>query len=148
MGLAFALAFIGIGAAVYFGIQRFSRTNPQEKAGLQNPAVPSQQKVSNPVQKYVEVVGIRMVTESKKPAVKFVVVNHSNAEITDLAANVTLWASTSRSEEDSVGSFAFRLKSLGPNESKELSEPLKTKLKMYELPDWQNATAELQITSP
>jgi hypothetical protein len=25
---------------------------------------------------------------------------------------------------------------------------LKTKLKPYEMPDWQNATAEVQITSP
>jgi hypothetical protein len=26
--------------------------------------------------------------------------------------------------------------------------PLATKLKPYELPDWQNASAEVQITSP
>ena len=111
-------------------------------------ANPSRQKVSNPLQKYVEVVGIRMVTQDKKPAARFVVVNHSNAEITGLTANVTLWASTSRSEEDSVGSFSYNLNSLGANAAKELTEPLKTKLKAYELPDWQNATAEIQITSP
>ena len=96
----------------------------------------------------MEVVGIRMVTQDKKPAARFVVVNHSTAEIANLAANVTLWASTSRSEEDSVGSFSFNLGSLGPNAGKELTEPLKTRLKAYELPDWQNVTAEIQITSP
>jgi hypothetical protein len=148
MGLAFALAFLGIGAAVIFAVQRFGRTNTAEKAGLENPANPSQQKVSNPLQKYVEVVGIRLLSENKKPVAKFVVVNHSTGEIPGLEANVTLWASTSRSEEDSIGSFSFRLDSLGPGESHELTEPLKTKLKMYELPDWQNATADLQITSP
>jgi hypothetical protein len=148
MGLAFALAFLAIGAAVYFGVQHFGKTNPAEKAGLENPANSSRQKVSNPLQKEIEVVGIRMMTENRKPVAKFVVVNHSNAEITDLAANVTLWASTSRSEEDSVGSFSFRIRSLGPSGSEELTAPLKTKLKMYELPDWQNATAEVQITSP
>ncbi|HVW84033.1 MAG TPA: hypothetical protein VHB50_05115 [Bryobacteraceae bacterium] len=148
MGIAFALAFIGIFAAVYFGIQRFGRTNPVEKAGLENPANPSQQKVTNPLQKYVEVGGIRLLTENKKPVAKFVVVNHSSAEIPDLAANVTLWASTSRSEEDSVGSFSFKLRNLSASGSQELTEPLKTKLKPYELPDWQNATAEVQITSP
>jgi len=26
--------------------------------------------------------------------------------------------------------------------------PLSTKLKVYELPDWQNVSAEVQITSP
>jgi hypothetical protein len=148
MGIAFALAFIGIFAAVYFGIQRFGRTNPVEKAGLENPANPSQQKVTNPLQKYVEVGGIRLLTENKKPVAKFVVINHSSAEIPDLAANVTLWASTSRSEEDSVGSFSFKLRNLSASGSQELTEPLKTKLKPYELPDWQNATAEVQITSP
>ena len=148
LGVGFAVALLGALAALYFGAQRYGHTNLQEKAGLENPANPSQQKVSNSLQKVVEVVGIRMVTQDKKPTVKFVVVNHSSAEIAGLVANVTLWASTSRSEEDSIGSFTFKLSSLGPNASKEVTEPLKTKLKPYELPDWQNATAEIQITSP
>jgi hypothetical protein len=148
MGLAFALAFIGIGAAVIYVVPRFSKTNTVEKAGLENPANAAQQKVSNPLQKYVEVVGIRLIAENHKPMVRCIVVNHSSAEIPDLQANVTLWASTSRSDEDSVGTFSLKLNGLGPNESKEITEPLKTKLKMYELPDWQNATAEIQITSP
>jgi hypothetical protein len=38
--------------------------------------------------------------------------------------------------------------SLGPYESKEMSGALSTKLRVYELPDWQNLTAEIQITSP
>jgi hypothetical protein len=149
MFVAFTLAFIGIGAGVYYWIQRSGgHTNVAEKAGLENPANPSQQKVTNPLQKYVEVVGIRMITENKKPVARFLVVNHSNAEIPDLAANVTLWASTSRSDEDAVGSFSFKLNDLPASGSKELTEPLKTTKKPYELPDWQNATAEIQITSP
>jgi len=148
MFLGFALAFLGIFAAVYFWVQRSGHTNVAEKAGLANPANPSEQKVTNPLQKYVEVVGIRMMSENKKPVAKFVVVNHSNAEISGLQANVTLWASTSRSEEDSVGSFSFRIGNLQPSGSQELTEPLKTKLKAYELPDWQNATAEIQIVAP
>jgi hypothetical protein len=148
MGLGFFAAFLILGSLLYFGIQRFGRTNVQEKVGLENPANPSQQKVSNPLQKYVEVVGIRMISDNKKPAARFIVVNHSSTEISGLEANVTLWASTSRSEEDSVGSFSFKLPSLGPNAAKELTAPLKTRLKQYELPDWQNATAEIQITAP
>jgi hypothetical protein len=133
---------------LYFGFLRPATRNTQEKAGLENPANPSQQKVSNPLQKYVEVVGIRLVSQDKKPTARFVVVNHSNTDINGLGANVMLWASTSRSEEDSIGSFAFQLGTLGANGSKELTAPLKTKLKPYEMPDWQNATAEIQITAP
>ncbi len=108
----------------------------------------SNQKVTNPLQKYVEVVGIRMITENKQPAVKFLVVNHSGAEIVDLAASVTLMASTARSDEDPVGTFNFKVPSVGPNEFKETSAPLKTKLKPYEMPDWQNVVAQVDITSP
>lgn len=143
-----AIVFLLLIGGIYWAVQHFGSTSPAEKAGVENPANPSKQKVSNPLQKYVEVVGIRMMTEKQKPVARFVVVNHSGADIANLEANVTLWASTSRSEEDSVGSFSFRIDNLGANDSKELTEPLKTKLKMYELPDWQNATAEIQITSP
>lgn len=149
MVVGFALAFLLVGGGIYYFMQRpAAGNNPAEKAGLENPADASKQKVSNPLQKYVEVVGLRMIQDGKKPVARFVVVNHSSTEIADLKANVTLWASTSRSEEDSIGSFSFALPSIGPNESKELTEPLKTKLKTYEYPDWQNATAEIQITSP
>jgi hypothetical protein len=149
MVVGFALAFLAVFGAVWFFIHRNERTNVAEKTGLENPANPSQQKVSNPMQKFVEVSGLRLMTDnSKKPIVKFVVINHSSTDIPNLEANVTLWASTSRSEEDSVGSFSFKVNDLPASGSRELSESLKTKLKMYELPDWQNATAEIQITAP
>lgn len=104
--------------------------------------------MASPYQKYVEIVGVRMITEDKKPVAKFVVVNHSAAEIDNLEANVKLLASTSHSDEDPIGSFSFKLAEIDANSSKDMTEPLKTKLKMYELPDWQNTTAEIEITSP
>jgi hypothetical protein len=148
MTVGVAVGLLVVGGGIYFAMQRFGSSNPAEKAGLENPSNASRQKVSNPLQKYVEVVGLRLISENKKPVAKFVVVNHSSTEIDDLSANVTLWASTSRSEEDSVGSFTFKVPVLLPNDSKDLTEALKTKLKIYELPDWQNTTAEIQITSP
>ena len=148
MSLGVALALLILLGGAYYFLQRSGTGNPAEKAGLENPSNASKQKVTNPLQKYIEVVGLRMVTENKKPVAKFVVVNHSSTDIADLAANVTLWASTSRSEEDSVGSFTFKVPDIGANDSKELKVPLKTKLKMYQLPDWQNTTAEIEITSP
>jgi len=106
------------------------------------------EKGSNPLQRSVEVVGVRVVTVDKKPTARIVVVNHSLAEIAGLEANVTLWASTKRSEEDSVGTFQIKVASVAPNGSVEVSAPFTTKLKPYEMPDWQNLTADLQITSP
>jgi hypothetical protein len=149
LSILFALAFIGLGAAIFFGYQYFGRGPRAERAGVTEPAATARSKPSNALQKYIEVVGIRLINDAKKkPEAKFIVVNHSNAELNDLSANVTIWASTSRSEEDSVGTFTFKLPSIGANESKEMTAPFTTKLKIYELPDWQNATADLQITQP
>ena len=148
VAVGFAAVLLLLGGSIYYFFLRTPGGTSAEKAGLENPSNASHQKVSNPLQKYVEVVGVRMLTEDKKPVAKFVVVNHSATEIDGLAANVTLWASTSRSEEDSVGSFSFKLPTIGANDSVDLKAPLKTKKLMYELPDWQNTTAEIEITSP
>jgi len=145
----FAFAFLGLGAALYFGYQRFGSGGKAGFTGGEVAANAPKPKVTNGLQKYVEVVGMRLTQDAKKkPLAKFVVVNHGSTELNDLTANVTLWASTSRSEEDSVGTFTFKLNSLGANEAKEITTPLKTKLKIYELPDWQNVTADVQLTSP
>jgi hypothetical protein len=147
--IVFAFAFLGLGAAVFYGYQRFQKGGGAGFTGGETPASALKPKPTSSLQKYIEVVGIRIATDAKKkPEARFVVVNHSNTELDDLTANVTLWASTSRSEEDSIGTFTFKLASIGPNEAKEITTPLKTKLKIYEMPDWQNATAEVQITSP
>jgi hypothetical protein len=47
-----------------------------------------------------------------------------------------------------VGTFSFKVASLGAYESKEMTGVLNTKLRVYELPDWQNLVADIQITSP
>jgi hypothetical protein len=142
-------AIVGIGAGIYFGIQYFSNRKQATSTGLDTAANTARTKLTSPLQKYIEVVGIRLHENGRKaPEATYIVVNHSPQEFDDLNATVTLWASTSRSEEDSVGTFTFKLGSIGPNESKELTSPLSTKLKFYELPDWQNETADVQITSP
>ena len=78
---------------------------------------------------------------------KFIVTNHSSGDLTGLAGNVTIWASTKRSEEDAQGTFSF-ITDVPAYGSKEVTTPLTTKLKVYELPDWQNVTTDLQITAP
>jgi hypothetical protein len=111
----------------------------------------AKQKLTNPLQKSVEVTGVRIVSEDNNLVAKFLVVNHSASELADLAADVTLWASTSRSEEDSVGSFSFKIPMIGSNESKEMTAPLKTEKQAFQMPDaddWRNLTADVQVTSP
>src|SRR5579864_2258464 len=152
MSIVFAVAFLAIFAGAYFGIRHFTSGGEAAASGapvaLEKPPAAGLGK-PNTLQKYVEVIGMRLLEDpKKKPQVRFVVVNHSGAEISDLAANVNLWARTAKSEEEAIGTFAFKLPSLGAYEAKEMSAALSTKLRVYELPDWQNLTAEVQITSP
>ncbi|MGA3236550.1 MAG: hypothetical protein ABSG03_09625 [Bryobacteraceae bacterium] len=105
---------------------------------------------SNPWQKFIEVSGLRLVEDPKskgKIIAKFLVTNHSSGDLSGLAGNVTIWASTKRSEEDAEGTFSF-ITDVPAYGSKEVTTPLTTKLKVYELPDWQNVTTDLQITAP
>jgi hypothetical protein len=37
---------------------------------------------------------------------------------------------------------------LGPYEARDATAPLNTKLRAYEMPDWQNISGQVQITSP
>jgi hypothetical protein len=148
MAILFAFAFVGVGAGVYFAVQYFRGGTQAASTPVETVTAKNQLK-QNPLQKYVEVSGIRFVeTPRHETEARFVVVNHSGADIADLAGTVNIWGRTAKSEEEAAGSFSFKMPSLKPYESKEAVAPLSTKLKPYELPDWQNLSAEVQITSP
>jgi hypothetical protein len=148
LAILFAFAFVGLGAGVYLAINYFR--GGTQAASIPAASVPAKTPSKlNPLQKYVEVSGIRFVeSPTHQIEARFVVVNHSDADIADLAGTVNIWGRTARSEEEAAGTFSFKLLSLRPNESKETVAPLSTKLKPYELPDWQNLSAEVQITAP
>jgi hypothetical protein len=145
----FAFAFLGLVLGINWGIGYLR--NPSQAASppaqVESPAAKSVAKTSA-LQKYVEISGIRWGQDAKKKIiVKFTVTNHSNADLSGLAGNVTVWGRTQKSEEDAAGTFSFTA-NVGPQAAQEVSAPLNTKLKIYELPDWQNVNADLQITSP
>lgn len=145
----FALAFVGLVAGVYWtvGYLRGGSQAASPPATVESPAAKPGAKTS-PYQKYIEVSGIRFTQDAKKKTmVRFTLTNHSDADLSGLAGNVTVWGHTQKSEEDAVGTFSF-MTNLSPQSSQELSVPLTTKLKIYELPDWQNTTTDLQITAP
>lgn len=145
-----ALAFVGVVAGVYWTVDYFHRgRHGRPSSTVESPAAKAGAAV-NPVQKFIEVSAVRFLEDPKnkeKVLVKFVLTNHSDADLSPLAGNVTIWASTGGSEEDAEGTFAFTT-SLKAYESKELTEPLAGSKKIYELPDWQNMTNDVQITAP
>ena len=155
MSIVFALAFGGVVLGAYFAVEYFKKepsatahSGAAEPERPQASSSPADAKGS-PLRKQIEVVGLRLTqNKAKKTEVRFLVVNHSGAEVQDLAGSVDLQARTSKKDEEPVGTFSFKVPSLGPYESKEISSVVNTKLKVYELPDWQNLDVRLQITLP
>jgi hypothetical protein len=147
MTIVFVMALFGVVAGAYWLVNSRGTGTAAPSATVESPAAKPGAKTS-PYQKFIEISGVRFIEDAKKrPMVTFIIVNHSSAEIVELAGNVTVWGRTRTSEEEATGTFTFKT-SLGPNQSKELSSPLITKLKFYELPDWQNVSTDIQITLP
>ena len=145
------ILFAALFGGVVFGVYKLvNRTPTKPTAVVESPAA-KPGAPANPIQRYIEISGVRFLDDPKHPdklMVKFVVTSHADtADLNGVAGNVTLWGSTRRSEEDAFGTFSFKT-DLKPAESKELTEPLTTKKKAYEMPDWQNLTVDVQITGP
>jgi hypothetical protein len=103
----------------------------------------------HPLSRHVEVVGIRITEDaSNKAKVRFLVVNHSGAEIADLAGRVLLRATADKPDAPPLCVFSFKVPALGPYEAKDVNTNVQMKLRPYELPDWQFLRAELRITAP
>jgi len=98
--------------------------------------------------KFVEVTAFRLLEDSnKKPKVRFTVVNHSNAPMSGLEMQVSL----GRKGEDSEPPFAVvdaKIGSIEPNGTAEVEFPIKTTLRVYELPDWQFIKGTFVVKAP
>ena len=103
----------------------------------------------HPLAKYLELSGYRLSeTAAGKVTVKFVVVNHSEADIGDLTLKIRLVTTAAKPEDPPITEFEAKVPSLGPQEVKDISATALTKLRIYEMPDWQFIRAEVEITSP
>jgi hypothetical protein len=123
-------------------------TKDTKKTGPVEPtsAVPIKK---HPLAKYVELVGFRLSEAGGgKLKVKFVVVNHSQADIGDLGVRVRLTAGSAKPDDPPIATFDVKVPSLGPEEIQDVTATAPSKLRVYELPDWQFLKAEFEITSP
>ena len=103
----------------------------------------------HPYAKNLELGGFRIA--EPKPGtlrIKFNVVNHSQADLGDLEMNVSLAQAGSKPEDPPICILKVKVPSLGPEESKAVEATTSTKLRVYELPDWQFIRALFEITAP
>lgn len=119
------------------------KTGPPEPPGA---AVPTNK---HPLTKYIEVGGFRMEESGAgKLKVTFVVINHSAADIGDLGLKIKLTTTAAKPDDPPIAVFDTLIASIGPHESKDVSVTVPTKMRIYELPDWQFLRGEFEITSP
>ncbi|MGJ5818403.1 hypothetical protein [Paludibaculum fermentans] len=103
----------------------------------------------NPYSKYLEVVGVRLFeNEAKKSVVRFTVINHSPAEVSGLELQVVLNTVDAKPDAEPVSVIAAKVGSVPANGSKEFEAILNTKMKIYELPDWQFLKTQFVVTAP
>jgi hypothetical protein len=104
---------------------------------------------SNSLAKWVELVGFRVTERSPgKLVVQFAVVNHSAADLGDVKLKVNLTTTAAKPTDPPLISFPAQVSSLGPSEMKNVTVDVPTKLRAYELPDWQFLIANFEITEP
>jgi hypothetical protein len=117
-----------------------------------NPAAssaPAASKNTNPIAKYIELVGFRVTEKGAGHLViQFAVVNHSEADIGDVKMTVSLATTKAKPGDAPLVTFDTKVPSLGPSELKNLTAEVPTKLRVYELPDWQFLKADFEITEP
>ena len=150
MTILAALAVVGILAGGYLGLRylKGGSADSSEKVNVETPSG-GQPAKANSVAKYIELTGLRLIQDAKQRSqVRFLVVNHSTAEIAGLEVEVLMRGRARDKSEEPVGTFSFKVASIGGNESTELTVPLNTKLRVYELPDWQFLDLDVRIKSP
>jgi hypothetical protein len=101
----------------------------------------------SPLSKFIEVTGFRIITSSdpaKKSEVQYMVINHSDADISDVNVFITL--RSVKPGQPPVCRFSFKVPALGPFESKEMSSPIEKSTKAVTLPDWQDLRSDVQIS--
>jgi hypothetical protein len=124
-------------------------SSPPDAAKSPAPAPKRVAASSNPVAKYIELTGLRLGEKGPgKLSVRFGAVNHSDADLGDLVMEVQLSATSAKAGEPPFATFTAKIGQLGPQEWKDVEVIVPTKLRVYELPDWQYVKADFQVTEP
>ena len=138
-----------LGFVIAIGCSSPSSSEKQAKPGAPFQPPKTAAASNNPAAKYIELVGFRI--NEKSPGhleVQFGVVNHSEADIGDITMTVNVRTTTAKPDDPPVITFSAKVPSLGPEELKPMSVEVPTKLRVYELPDWQFLKSDFQITEP
>jgi len=104
---------------------------------------------SNPAARHLELVGFRITERTPgKLQVQFGVVNHSDADLGDISLDVALKTTTSKDSDPPLVTFKIKVAAVGPQDLKPVMVEAPSKLRPYELPDWQFLKADFKLDEP
>jgi hypothetical protein len=125
-------------AGIYFIVPKARSTNAAAPAEPPAEASPAPAATAHPLANTIELTGFRLTEDrTQRVQVRFVAVNHSAAELPETKLQVSL-----KRDREEIMQFPFTLPSLGPYESKEITATTRTRLRTYEMPDWQFVRAD------
>jgi hypothetical protein len=93
--------------------------------------------------KYVEVTGVRVFADTNNSEIRYVVVNHSAAELPPFQLVVKLRPK----HGPAVCSFSASVQGMGPNESREMRTTIRREVHSYDLPEWRDLRIETHVTA-
>ena len=131
-------AALGYGIVHFMG-SRSAAAEPAAVEAVQPSGAPSV------LSKYVEVVGFRIVEANQKVQLKFVIVNHAAGEIAPFELDLQVRTKNQKSGDTPLFTIKTPVSGVLPFEAKDMTIPVKTSLRAYEIPDWQFLTANFQI---
>ena len=137
---------VGIGVLGFTLLRPGAREPAKAVAPLDRP--PAGPGKPHPYLKFVEVTGIRLLEEKQKLQIKLAVVNHSAAELSDMKLTVTLSAVPREGEASVIAEIPVSVPPIAAFEVKDVTASVPTKLRAYEVPDWQFLKASFVITAP
>jgi hypothetical protein len=137
------LSIVGVAALGYGVIHFMSGRN----GAAAESAVESMPKVAgnSPLGKYIEVVGFRIVEDKQKVQLKFLIVNHSAGEIAPFDLLLEVRTKNQKADEAPLFTVKTPVSGVLPFEAKDMTIPVKTSMRAYEIPDWQFLTATFDI---
>jgi hypothetical protein len=148
--VASALAAAALGASMYAlpGLASSRPPNPAPRpapspAAKKAESAPEPALSTNPLERAVEVTGIRFITdEGRRPEIHYLVVNHSNTSLAGIVVNVALHANKDGSP---LSDFVFHVPRLGPYESKEMVSSIERLPRGVDLPDWRRLRTSVSV---
>jgi hypothetical protein len=102
----------------------------------------------HPLAKFIELAGFRLTEKAGKLNVEFSAINHSDADLEEMQVHVRIVTNVYKPGDDPVAEFDAKIPGLGPHEDHDVTAATTTKLRLYEIPDWQFLRADFDITSP